>query len=336
MEPTERDLISRDDDTANFRSATLVGCAVAMLRKTFFNYGKFDHGMAIWGGENIELAFRFWMCGGEVLTVPCSRVGHVFKPFSYTFNGGDREKIIAKNLMRIAEVWMDKHKIYFYAALRAFDVRRTSFTKKDIQSMNERKFWISKNLKCHSFKWFLDEIIPEINVPPMDAKFFGEIRNKRTDFCFETSGSSIALTSDCYFYRSRPSEEFVLDTNGRLKHVRTQKCVTIALPSIPVSSMKLQLNECSESKHFIWEFHQEDVTLGSLRVKVVLEDGKGESVYCVSHASNESEIQHDLQEQPDMPMAGNCAENDEAWFFGYNMDYAAAGLPIVDEVDKNG
>ena len=47
-------------------SPTLVGCAIAVYKDYFMDIGAFDEGLRVWGGENLELAFRVWMCGGKV------------------------------------------------------------------------------------------------------------------------------------------------------------------------------------------------------------------------------------------------------------------------------
>ena len=51
-----------------------------------------------------------WMCYGSVELVPCSHVGHVFRksnPIKWETDVG------AKNVARVAHVWMDDYLNYF-------------------------------------------------------------------------------------------------------------------------------------------------------------------------------------------------------------------------------
>lgn len=68
-------------------------------------------GMEIWGGENLELSFKAWMCGGRIEISPCSRVGHIFRTWS-PYKIGSEE--INHNTIRVAEVWMDEFKYLYY------------------------------------------------------------------------------------------------------------------------------------------------------------------------------------------------------------------------------
>ena len=57
---------------------------------------------------------QIWQCGGEVLIATCSRVGHVFRKISpYSWPGGVAT-ILNHNTQRIADVWMDEYKDFFY------------------------------------------------------------------------------------------------------------------------------------------------------------------------------------------------------------------------------
>lgn len=85
-----------------------------MNRDYFFELGSYDEQMRIWGGENLELSFRVWQCGGSVEIAPCSHVGHLFRKSSpYTFPGGVGE-ILYGNLARVALVWMDDWAEFYF------------------------------------------------------------------------------------------------------------------------------------------------------------------------------------------------------------------------------
>lgn len=52
-------------------SPAMAGGLFSIHREYFFEIGAFDETMEHWGGENIEIGFRVWQCGGMLLC--CSK-----------------------------------------------------------------------------------------------------------------------------------------------------------------------------------------------------------------------------------------------------------------------
>lgn len=113
---------------------------------------------------NCRFDFQIWMCGGSLEILPCSKVGHVFRE-SQPYKIG--EGAIDKNNMRLAEVWMDEYKDIFYAM-------RPQLKGRSFGDVSERKALRNK-LNCKSFKWYLTNIIPELDVPDMYPYGRGEV-----------------------------------------------------------------------------------------------------------------------------------------------------------------
>ncbi|XP_065535805.1 polypeptide N-acetylgalactosaminyltransferase 14-like isoform X2 [Lathamus discolor] len=169
----------RLDPTEPIKTPIIAG-GLFVIDKAYFNHlGKYDSAMDIWGGENFEISFRVWMCGGSLEIIPCSRVGHVFrKKHPYVFPEGNANTYI-KNTKRTAEVWMDEFKQYYYAARPAAQGRPYG----NIQSRVE----LRKRLKCHSFKWYLENVYPELRIPEESLYQTGMIRQRQS--CLESHKS---------------------------------------------------------------------------------------------------------------------------------------------------
>lgn len=157
----------------------MAGGLFSIHRNYFEKIGTYDSGMDIWGGENLEMSFRIWQCGGTLLIATCSHVGHVFrKSTPYTFPGGTGQ-IINKNNRRLAEVWMDEYKDFFY-------IITPGVLRQDYGDVSARQK-LREKLQCKPFKWYLDNIYPDSQIPGSFVSL-GEVRNDDTGQCLDTMG----------------------------------------------------------------------------------------------------------------------------------------------------
>ncbi|KAK6306819.1 hypothetical protein J4Q44_G00219670 [Coregonus suidteri] len=178
--------MSRNDPTLPIRTPVIAG-GIFVMDKSWFNHlGQYDTHMDIWGGENFELSFRVWMCGGSLEILPCSRVGHVFrKRHPYDFPEGNALTYI-KNTRRAAEVWMDEFKQYYYLA-------RPSAQGKAFGSIADR-LTLRRKLSCKSFRWYMENVYPELRVPEQDAV---SSVLRQGGLCLETHGSDSLGLAEC-------------------------------------------------------------------------------------------------------------------------------------------
>ncbi|XP_042239465.1 polypeptide N-acetylgalactosaminyltransferase 1-like [Homarus americanus] len=159
------------------RSPTMAGGLFAIERNYFWEIGSYDDGMDVWGGENLEMSFRVWMCGGTLETIPCSRVGHIFRSFHpYTFPGN--KDTHGLNTARLADTWMDGYK-------RLFFLYRPELEHADYGDVSERKE-LRNRLQCKSFKWYLDNIYPQKFILDEDSVAYGRVRNIGMSVCLDT------------------------------------------------------------------------------------------------------------------------------------------------------
>ncbi|XP_054652764.1 polypeptide N-acetylgalactosaminyltransferase 16 [Dunckerocampus dactyliophorus] len=178
--------MARSDPTQPIRTPVIAG-GIFVMDKSWFNHlGQYDTHMDIWGGENFELSFRVWMCGGSLEILPCSRVGHVFrKRHPYDFPEGNALTYI-KNTRRAAEVWMDEYKQYYYSA-------RPSAQGKAFGSIADR-LTLRRKLNCKSFRWYMENVYPELRVPEQEA--VSSILRQGT-LCLETRGTDGLGLAEC-------------------------------------------------------------------------------------------------------------------------------------------
>eukprot|EP00090_Calanus_glacialis_P041322 TRINITY_DN7278_c0_g1_i1.p1 TRINITY_DN7278_c0_g1~~TRINITY_DN7278_c0_g1_i1.p1 ORF type:complete len:653 (-),score=163.54 TRINITY_DN7278_c0_g1_i1:80-2038(-) len=266
-------------------SPTMAGGLFAIDKEFFEKLGTYDSGFDIWGAENLELSFKTWMCGGTLEIVPCSHVGHIFRKRS-PYKWRSAVNVVQRNSVRLAEVWLDDYKKYYYQRIGTIGEYG------DVSSRKE----LRQNLQCKSFKWYLDTVFPELFIPG-DSAAQGEIRNiyshqcidshvrpddmhkpvglwpchgqggnqywlmsktgeiRRDDACIDYGGTDVILYP-CHGTRGNQWWIFNQDEKT-LKHAVSRKCL-----SISENKEKLLMEDCStENSRQRWDMQNYNETL---------------------------------------------------------------------------
>ncbi|XP_023857598.1 polypeptide N-acetylgalactosaminyltransferase 13 isoform X1 [Salvelinus sp. IW2-2015] len=218
----------KGDRTLPLRTPTMAGGLFSIDRTYFEEIGTYDPGMDIWGGENLEMSFRIWQCGGSLEIVTCSHVGHVFrKATPYSFPGGTGQ-VINKNNRRLAEVWMDGFKDFFY-------IISPGVARVDYGDVSSRKT-LREVLQCKPFSWYLENIYPDSQIPRRYYSL-GEIRNVETNQCVDNMGrkeNEKVGFFNCHGMGGNQVFSYTAD-----KEIRTDDlCLDVSRPHGPVVMLK--------------------------------------------------------------------------------------------------
>uniref|UniRef100_A0A672GHE9 Polypeptide N-acetylgalactosaminyltransferase n=1 Tax=Salarias fasciatus TaxID=181472 RepID=A0A672GHE9_SALFA len=188
--------LQKNDPSEPFESPVMAGGLFAVDRKWFWELGGYDTGLEIWGGEQYEISFKVWMCGGRMEDIPCSRVGHIYRKYvPYKVPGGISH-VQFDNLKRVAEVWMDEYAEFVYQ-------RRPEYRHLSAGDMTAQKE-LRNRLNCKNFRWFMSEVAwdlpkhyPPVEPPAADIRVGDPMHTRKVCFDAVSHHSPVTLY-DCH------------------------------------------------------------------------------------------------------------------------------------------
>ncbi|CAJ1432879.1 unnamed protein product [Effrenium voratum] len=134
-----------------YPTPALSGGIFGIWRDNWERMGTYDTNMTEWGGEHIEMSLRTWRCGGRILIVPCSRMGHVFRAKNpYVVHVPE----VMKNTKRAALVWLDQHLEDYY--------KKVPYARRIEAGDVSERLRLKESLHCQSMDWYMDNIYPEL------------------------------------------------------------------------------------------------------------------------------------------------------------------------------
>lgn len=170
-----------NDETTPYSIPIMTGGVFLIRKNYFFELGPYDEGLLIWGAENLEMSFKLHLCGGNLIEVPCSRMGHLYRMFNKFRKHPTRKDFTFYNKKRVVEVWMDEYKKYVYN-------RNPTYYQIDPGDLTQ-PLAVKEKLNCKPFKHFIDFVVPDLNehYPPEILNFAnGTVQLLNTNYCLDT------------------------------------------------------------------------------------------------------------------------------------------------------
>ncbi|NXS98861.1 GALT5 acetylgalactosaminyltransferase, partial [Jacana jacana] len=160
---------NRIKETDIIRCPVMAGGLFSMDKKYFFELGAYDPGLDVWGGENMEISFKVRGFGND-------------NPYSFP---KDRVRTVERNLARVAEVWLDEYKELFYGHAYHLVLKNL-----DVGNLTQQ-IQLRKKLQCKSFRWYLENIYPDLEAPLVKAS--GLLVNVATARCITVHNTTLAF-----------------------------------------------------------------------------------------------------------------------------------------------
>ena len=146
-------------DGSSHRTPAILGGAFVAKKKFLEEIDYFGRCMEGWGYENIEIAMKTWMCGGELLYVPCSRVLHYAAKRSPMFHGERKKPAHYLHNAGIVVKSFFPEEIYHDFNL-ATGVEKFLGTCQETVDLN--RALLKKNKCTRDFAWMRRELMPTI------------------------------------------------------------------------------------------------------------------------------------------------------------------------------
>ncbi|CAF1405410.1 unnamed protein product [Adineta ricciae] len=157
-----------------YPSPTMAGGLLAAHREYFFEIGGYDDDME-WENCHTSIDSFYMPCVGW------RKLGNFLSCHPYNMTGAKgKGDVHGRNSMRLAEVWMDDYKRFYY-------MHRHDLKGKDYGDVEDRRA-IRQRLNCKSFKWYLENVFPEKFILDENVHGFGELRNPASSLCLDTLG----------------------------------------------------------------------------------------------------------------------------------------------------